>query len=216
MKNSLRPVLIGITVIFVLTTVIIFAVLLILKYYFADLKWFKDELPKFTEMCGYNAEAGNFLGKGEYMGDNIYELKGLPKSDYLFRKKGSVYGDAVESLLINKNVAEPILCYNVKSLEIIDTQNENETPIMIEDSYIIEEVIKPRKEGKAAITDPSLYKNKEPYRRVRFNFDLPCNLVWECDLFKNEDGSIHLIYFDIAQCNSFDYDVTVLLQTTID
>ena len=109
-----------------------------------DTKWYHTVLPDFLPMQGYSAQPGKALGKGEDMLDNIYALKGLPQEDFLYRDEGGLYGGHDISLLMNKNVDEPILNYAVNKIEI---EKSDGSTVSIENNDMINHLLQLRKNG---------------------------------------------------------------------
>ena len=190
--------------------------------------WY-DLPPEFIDAHCYKAPRGNkSLGHpGDKALHNIYLLEGLPKSDYLGKTEGSLWGSAslTSFLVMNKNVREPILRYgdNVFKFEINRDEIHFDGSItavgefvVIEDLQTIASMISLRASGfgkdwEDFKIDPDFYR----YNSISFYFDFPCELVWESSVFWGGiEGECQLIYWrvqDVASGREICYDATEIL-----
>lgn len=174
-----------------------------------DTKWYHTVLPDFLPMQGYSAQPGKALGKGEDMLDNIYALKGLPQEDFLYRDEGGLYGGHDISLLMNKNVDEPILNYAVNKIEI---EKSDGSTVSIENNDMINHLLQLRKNG---VSEECEDRDTEPVMNTTVYFDLPCQLLWKCSVLTNEEGIVQLICFQVKENGWYAYDATAILSTEL-
>lgn len=189
--------------------------------------WY-DVPSEFIDAPMYSAQKkGKGLGHPEdKMLDNIYALKGLPESDYLYRTEGSFWGSDSPTgfLIMNKNAQEPIFRYDVYKIEIKrDKTNFDGSitaagePIVIEDAQIIADMISLRLNGSGKywedleIDTDTYYDNP-----VCFYFDLPCQLIWNSVIFREEDENGDTIIYwkclDVINDREICYDATGILE----
>ena len=189
--------------------------------------WY-DLSSDFIEASFYDAKIGNrSLGHVEDMLTNIYAIEGLSENEYLGITRGSLWGNGNKSnrasLIMNKNVQEPIFRYDIYEVKIerdkVNFDGSITTvgnPIVIKDSGIIANLISLHAEGNGKReddfkTDPE----SNYYNSVSFYFDLPCELIWNSSIFrdKDEDGN-HIIYwrcYNVAENREICYVVTEIL-----
>ncbi len=151
----------------------------------------------------YSANRGDLLGDKD-LHNTCYELDGLPIESYLLIDKASGFTTVSHEdiVVMNKDSVEPILCYDVKKIEI---QNDEQGVISITNKTIIDRVLEQRRSD-----EPIERQNMYYATNATMYFDLPCELTFECVIVKEGD-KVLLLCYDAVSYDWYEYDVTHLL-----
>ena len=160
----------------------------------------------YIRLTYYHGGRGELLGsKTDNMFYNIYEVADMDSDEYLYVDQTYPTGGPSSTyLLMNADLDEPILCYDVSEIEI---QGFDEHILKIQNQEIIKGIISLRKNGNFSVIEDipqNVYK-------TTFRFMLPCDLVLECWSYKGLDERFHMVFWDLKNQLWKDYDVTEFL-----
>ncbi len=166
---------------------------------------------EWVDLGFYKANVGERLGcHPEAIHIIAYEVNGLPSEDYLYIEETNMHA-ASGRLCVNKKSEEPILRYIPARIDIkINDQDDKENIISISDTDVIVDLVTTlRQESKNTVEQFTVDTN------AQFYFDLPCELSWSCAVERHDNGTIHLMRFDVVTQSFLDYDVTEILSDAL-
>lgn len=196
-------------------------------------RYTEAELLEFDRLGDYGAQPGKSLGSREVQNslswDSFFEIKGLPKEEYLYQKTSFV--TSVATLLIKKGTQEPVLRYGdkVNQVELYEETvwiPEERTPnsfveipkekpsVIIKDRQTIANLLTLHADGptcEGEVIDSPVVKQWTAH----FLFKLSCKLRWESKIYLHLDGSLSWTTWDHADSRWMTYDVTELLASTL-
>lgn len=174
----------------------------------------------FITMRKYEGTAGKYLGQDsrEWL-KTVYELEGMPQSDYL-SVFTPIYAGSYD-VEMNKNAPEPLLRFAIDRLEIYTEWKDGEVfeSIKLQNKKTIAGLIERRKGEPDDVTTP--FGGEPPYStegqilEARFHFDLPCELIFNCR-FQVHNKRVNWICEDNVGNQTLVYDVTDLLSGYLD
>ena len=141
---------------------------------------------------------------------NTYRLDALPEEDILYCTPVNLWDPS--GFYINEACDELILTdrFNIKQLKLFDD-------LIITDKAIISQLVVLRRNG--ALTDvdkETVFSDGEWLACARFEYDLPCELYWECYIDDSKDGKMYMIFMDGKTGDRYAVDVTDVLKDIID
>lgn len=163
----------------------------------ADSEW--------THYDTYSADHGEYLGRYGNTMERVYELEGLPKTEYLYAQSFSVHGGDGDyyRLLVKEGAAEPCQTLPIKKLTI--TTKSNGT-VVIDDPATLAQLSAVLQNDNGTDAPNHVFDYN-----ANIEFDVACNLTLGCIVAKYSDGTVHLLTYSATSFEERDYDVTDVL-----
>ena len=150
-------------------------------------------------------EDGDYLGKYNESGTTFYfnELEGMDKNSYLNVKQSHIMlATSFYEIYKSKNAPYPIMVCDVKRIDV----KWHNVPQTVDDEKAVSKLLDIIRNGEGTTVGPQSFTN------TKIVFDLPCELILNCHLQKDADGTFHLVYFDQRRGENLSFDVTEVFE----